>query len=357
MAATIGAGARPWQALAAGAASGENLGMAQPTLAVVVPVFEEAESLPAFHERLMRTLAGVEARATVLYVDDGSRDATPELLADFARRDPRVGVLRLSRNFGKEAALTAGLDHVEADAVVVIDADLQDPPELIPAMLERWRAGAEVVFGRRVARAGDGWFKRLSAHLFYRLLARLSDTPIPPDVGDFRLLDRRAHRAVVALRERNRFMKGLFAWIGFRQEALPYRREPRRGGRSKWRLGRLWSLAVDGITAFSSAPLRLAGPLGLLVASLAFGYGAVIIAKTLLYGDPVPGYPSLMVVILFLGGVQLVALGILGEYLARLYLEAKGRPIYLVERLDPPRYDGPGRHSEEGEHADRGAAP
>lgn len=328
----------------------------QPRIAVVVPVFQEAEGLAEFHERLMRVLTDLEVQATVLYVDDGSRDATPELLERFASADPRVGFLRLSRNFGKEYALTAGLDHVDADAVVVIDADLQDPPELIPEMVARWRAGAEVVFGRRTQRRGEGWFKRLSAHLFYRLLARLSDIPIPPDVGDFRLLDRRAHRALVALRERNRFMKGLFAWIGFRQEALPYVREPRRKGKSKWRFSRLWALAVDGITAFSSMPLRLAGPLGLAVASFAFAYGVWIIGKTLLYGDPVPGYPSLMVVILFLGGVQLLALGVIGEYLGRLYLEAKQRPLYLVERWHPPRYDGIRSRAEEGDDADRGSA-
>lgn len=325
-------------------------------IAVVVPVYEEAEGLAEFHGRLMRVLDGLDAEAAVLYVDDGSRDDTPEVLRRFAEADPRVGFLRLSRNFGKEYALSAGLDHVEADAVVVIDADLQDPPELIPALLARWRAGAEVVFGQRTARPGEGWFKRLSAHVFYRLLGRLSDVPIPPDVGDFRLLDRRAHRALVALRERNRFMKGLFAWIGFRQEAMPYAREPRRRGRSKWRLSRLWSLAVDGITAFSSTPLRLAGPLGLLIALVAFAYGAWIVAKTLLYGDPVPGYPSLMVVILFLGGVQLLALGVIGEYLGRLYVEAKQRPLYLVERWRPPRYDGAGPRPEEGEDADRGSA-
>ncbi len=323
-------------------------------IAVVVPVFEEAEGLPEFHRRLMTVLDGMELAAMVLYVDDGSRDDTPSLLERFAGADPRVGFLRLSRNFGKEYALTAGLDHVDADAVVVIDADLQDPPELIPDLVARWRAGAEVVFGRRTARPGEGWFKRLSAHLFYRLLSRLSDIPIPTDVGDFRLLDRRAHRALATLRERNRFMKGLFAWIGFRQEALPYAREPRRRGRSKWRLSRLWALAVDGITAFSSAPLRLAGPLGLAVALVAFAYGVWIIGKTLLHGDPVPGYPSLMVVILFLGGVQLLALGVIGEYLGRLYLEAKQRPLYLVERLHPARYDGHGQRSQEGEDADRG---
>lgn len=335
----------------------ENLAMSEiPRIAVVVPVYEEAEGIAEFHGRLMRVLDRLEAEAAVLYVDDGSRDGTPELLERFAAEDRRVGVLRLSRNFGKEYALSAGLDHVEGDAVVVIDADLQDPPELIPEMVARWRAGAEVVFGRRTARTGEGWFKRLSAHLFYRLLGRLSEVPIPPDVGDFRLLDRRAHRALVGLRERNRFMKGLFAWIGFRQEALPYVREPRHRGKSKWRLSRLWALAVDGITAFSSTPLRLAGPFGLMVALAAFAYGVWIIGKTLLYGDPVPGYPSLMVVILFLGGVQLLALGVIGEYIARLYIEAKQRPLYLVERWHPPRYDGIRSRAEEGDDADRGSA-
>jgi glycosyltransferase involved in cell wall biosynthesis len=301
------------------------------SLAIVVPAYNEAAGLRELHRRLVEAVAGLDLEVSILLVDDGSRDDTYAVIESLAREDPRVGGLRLSRNFGKELALTAGLDHVEADAVVVIDADLQDPPELIPEMVRRWRAGADVVYGQRTAREGEGWFKRFTAHGFYRVIGRLSETPIPRDTGDFRLLSRRAHQALRRLRERHRFMKGLFAWVGFRQEALPYRRRPRHVGRSRWSWWRLWNLAIEGITSFSGAPLRFVTPIGLVVALIAFGYGAVIIAKTLVWGDPVPGYPSLMVVILFLGGVQMMALGVMGEYLGRLYDESKQRPLYLVE--------------------------
>jgi polyisoprenyl-phosphate glycosyltransferase len=333
------------------------------TLAIVVPAFNEAEGLPELHRRLSAAVEDLDLAVTMLFVDDGSSDGTFAAIETLRAADPRVGALRLSRNFGKELALTAGLDHVDADAVVVIDADLQDPPELIPDMVARWRAGADVVYGQRIARDGEGWFKRASAHAFYRIIGRLSATPIPRDTGDFRLMSRRAHRALCSLRERHRFMKGLFAWVGFRQEALPYRRQPRHQGRSKWGWWKLWNLAVEGITSFSGAPLRLATPLGLAAALFAFAYGVVIIAKTLLWGDAVPGYPSLMVVILFLGGVQLMALGVIGEYLGRLYDEAKQRPLYLVDTLlvaatgDTVRgargYDGGGTSTQESEHADR----
>jgi glycosyltransferase involved in cell wall biosynthesis len=249
-----------------------------------------------------------------------------------------VQAIRLSRNFGKELALTAGLDAADADAVILIDADLQDPPELIPEFIARWREGHDVVFGTRLARDGESWLKRASAAAFYRVMGRLSSTPIPADAGDFRLLSRRAVDALRGLRERHRFMKGLFAWVGFRQCELPFRRDPRMAGRSKFNYWKLWNFALEGITSFSTVPLRLATYVGLLTALLAFGYGAWILLKTLLWGDPVAGYPSLMSVMLFLGGVQLVALGIIGEYLGRLFDEVKQRPLYLVQewRGAPP---------------------
>jgi glycosyltransferase involved in cell wall biosynthesis len=273
--------------------------------------------------------------ACVLYVDDGSRDDTWAVMEDLAAGDPRVRLLRLARNFGKEVALTAGLDHVETDAALVLDADGQDPPELIPAFVDTWRQGYDVVYGQRTARPGEGWLKRATAAAFYRVINRLSDTAIPADTGDFRLMSRRVLDALRQLRERQRFMKGLFAWVGFRQVALPYAREPRLAGASKFNFWRLWNLAIEGITGFSTVPLRIATYLGLGVAALAFAYGVWIIAKTLLWGDPVQGWPTMMAVILFLGGVQLIVLGILGEYLGRLYLEAKQRPLYLVsERRD-----------------------
>jgi glycosyltransferase involved in cell wall biosynthesis len=304
------------------------------TLAVVVPAYNEGEGLRAFHARLGAVLDGLDALdASVLYIDDGSRDDTWSVIAQLAAADPRVTGVRLARNFGKELALTAGLDHADADAVVVIDADLQDPPELIPQFVARWREGFDTVFGTRLERDGESWFKRFTAHAFYRVMERVSATPIPRDTGDFRLLSRRTVDALRQLRERHRFMKGLFAWVGYRQVALPYHRDARHAGRSKFNYWKLWNFALEGITSFSTAPLRIATYVGVLSAFAAFAAGVWIVLKTLLWGDPVAGYPSLMVAMLFLGGVQLMALGIIGEYLGRLYMESKGRPLYLVERV------------------------
>lgn len=310
-------------------------------LVLLVAAHNEAAALPLLHPRLLSVAQGLGPGVRLLYVDDGSRDGTWALLQAFQQASPeRVGVLRLSRNFGKELALTAGLDHVpEGAAVAVLDADGQDPPELVPAMVARWRAGAEVVYGRRVSRAGESLVKRATAAAFYRVINALSDTPIPPDTGDFRLLGPRAVAALRGLRERQRFMKGLFAWVGFRAEALDYERAPRLAGASKFDYWRLWNLALEGITGFSTVPLRIATYVGLASAVLAFLAGLWVIARTLLWDDPVAGWPSLMVAIAFLGGLQLMALGVIGEYLGRLYLEAKQRPLYLVDeaRLPPPR--------------------
>ena len=305
------------------------------SLAIVVAAFDEEAALPLLHPRLAAVLDALDLDTSVLYVDDGSRDRTWEVLEQIAARDPRVGLLRLSRNFGKELALTAGLDQVDADAVVVLDADGQDPPEMLPEFVARWRAGADVVYGRRSSRAGESWLKRATAHAFYRVINRLSPTEIPADTGDFRLLSRRVLEALRGLRERQRFMKGLFAWVGYAQVALPYEREARIAGGSKFNFWRLWNFALEGITGFSTAPLRVATYVGLVSASLAFAFGLWIVAKTLMYGDPVQGWPSLMAVVLFLGGVQLVALGVIGEYLGRLYLESKQRPLYLVRDWRP----------------------
>ncbi len=309
-------------------------------LTVVVAAYNEADGLPLLQPRILAALQevrerfGVEGR--VLYVDDGSRDGTWEAMRALAAADPRVGLLRLSRNFGKEAALTAALDRVEAGAAMIMDADGQDPPELLPRFVERWLEGHDDVHGTRVAREGEGWVKRGTAHLFYRVIGRLSRTPIPADTGDFRLLSPRALDALRQLRERHRFMKGLFGWIGYNSVAIEYEREPRSTGRSKFNLWQLWNFALEGITGFSTAPLRLATYCGLLTALVAFGYGAWVVAKALLFGDPVQGWPTMMAVILFLGGVQLIALGMIGEYLGRLYMESKQRPLYLVDTWLPP---------------------
>lgn len=311
--------------------------MPRTSLTIVIAAFNEEASLPEMHRRLGAVLDGLDAQATVLYVDDGSRDGTWGVLQSLAAKDPRVQLLRLARNFGKELALTAGLDHVDSEAALVLDADGQDPPELIPAFVAKWREGYDVVYGTRTRREGESWLKRFTAAAFYRLMSRLSPTPIPADTGDFRLMSRPVLDALRQLRERQRFMKGLFTWVGFRQVSLPYERAPRLAGGSKFNYWRLWNLALEGITSFSTVPLRLATYVGVLTALGAFAWGLWIVARTVLWGDPVQGWPSLMTVMLFLGGVQLVALGIIGEYLGRLYLEVKQRPLYLVAeaRLPP----------------------
>jgi glycosyltransferase involved in cell wall biosynthesis len=302
-----------------------------PRLTVVVPAYNESAVLAAFHERLSKVLDPLPLTCDVLYVDDGSRDDTWTIMQALATSDSRVGTLKLSRNFGKEAALTAGLDHVDADAAVVIDADLQDPPELIPQLIEQWQAGYDVVYATRSARAGETGFKRFTSAAFYRTMEVLSDVAVPRDTGDFRLLSRRALAALSQIRERQRFMKGLFAWIGYRQTSVKYTRDPRLAGQTKWNYWRLTQLAIEGITSFSSAPLKLATWTGLAASLLAFLFGIKVLLKALLRGDPVPGYPSLMVVVLFLGGIQLLAIGVIGEYIGRNYAESKQRPLYFIE--------------------------
>nr|WP_228735069.1 glycosyltransferase family 2 protein [Xanthomonas euvesicatoria] len=309
-----------------------QLPVASERLTVLIAAFNEETSIPLLHPRLCAVLAQLPALQThVLYVDDGSTDGTWEVLHALTEADAQVSAVRLSRNFGKEVAISAGLDHVLPGAVVLLDADGQDPPELIPEFVALWRGGYDNIFGTRVIREGESWLKRSAAHAFYRVIRRLSRTPIPADTGDFRLLSPRVVQALQQLRERHRFMKGLFGWVGFRQVALPYRREPRLSGHSKFTVWRLWNFALDGITSFSTVPLRAATYLGLLTALLAFLFGAWVVIKAALVGDPVAGWPTLMSVILFLGGVQLIALGLIGEYLGRLYDEAKQRPLYLVD--------------------------
>lgn len=306
-------------------------------LTIVIAAYNEADALPHLQPRIAAVLDGLaDIDGRVLYVDDGSRDDTWQVLRAMAQQDPRIGLLRLSRNFGKEAALTAGLDLVEEGAALILDADGQDPPELIPHFVAKWREGYDDVHGTRRARQGETWLKRASASGFYRVIGRLSQTPIPRDTGDFRLLSPRALAALRQLRERQRFMKGLFGWIGFERAAIEYDRDPRIAGRSKFNVWKLWNFALEGITSFSTAPLRIATYLGMATALFAFAYAAWIIAKKLLWGDPVAGWPTMMSVILLLGGVQLMALGLIGEYLGRLYVESKQRPLYLVHTWLPP---------------------
>ncbi|MDZ4812005.1 MAG: glycosyltransferase family 2 protein [Pseudomonadota bacterium] len=310
---------------------------AHKTLCVIVPVYNESAMLPLLVPRLLNALAYVPAQSQIVFVDDGSSDGTATLLIDLAVQHAQIGYIRLARNFGKEAAMTAGLDYADADAVVVIDADLQDPPELIKAFWQKFEEGFDVIYGQRATRAGESWLKRTTASAFYRVMNRMSKTSVPRDTGDFRLMSRRAVAALKQLRERHRFMKGLFAWVGFKQVGLVYHREPRAAGTTKFNYWKLWNFALEGITSFSTVPLRMATYVGLLTALIAFGYGGFIVFKTMMYGDAVRGYPSLMTVMLFLGGIQLMALGMIGEYLGRMFEESKQRPLYLLDVAQAPR--------------------
>lgn len=305
------------------------------TLSVVVPVFNEEEVLRAFHRRLLAVLGAIEEDWEIIYVDDGSLDATGLILQELQTAEPAVGVARLSRNFGKEAAMSAGLRLARGKAVVVIDADLQDPPELIPDMLNAWRQGADVVNLRRRSRGGETWIKKMTARLFYRIINRLSEVAIPENVGDFRLLNRRVVETLNQFPERNRFMKGLFAWVGYAQVTLDYDRQPRVAGKTKWHYRKLWNFALEGITSFSIAPLKLATYAGFVSAATAFLYALNFLIKTLTMGEPVRGFPTLIVTILLLGGMQLMATGILGEYMGRLFMESKRRPLYLIDDYRP----------------------
>lgn len=306
------------------------------SLSIVIPVFNEQESISLFLEAARPAVAqalaliGPEAQAEFLFVNDGSSDRTADILAIMARLNPDVRSVTLSRNFGKEAALAAGIERARGDAVIPIDVDLQDPPEVIVALVRHWLAGAQVVNARRADRSSDHWFKRWSAHGFYRIINRLSDYPIPENVGDFRLLDRQAVDVIKQLGEQARFTKGLFSWIGFRVATVDYERAPREAGSTKWRLGKLWALAIDGITASTTMPLRIWSYIGGGIAMLAFAYAAFLVLHTLLTGVDTPGYASIMVAVLMLGGLNLMSLGIIGEYLGRVAREVRNRPLYVV---------------------------
>ena len=312
---------------------------AGPPLSLVVPCYNEADNVETLQARLAAVLDGTGCSWEIIYVNDGSRDLTLPRLEAMHARDRRVGVVNLSRNFGKEIALTAGLEHARGAAVVVIDADLQDPPELIPELVAGWRDGYDVVYAQRRAREGETWLKKTTASGFYRLMASLGGVPLPRDTGDFRLMSRRAVDALLRLREHHRFMKGLFAWIGFPSKAVPYDRDARHSGGTSFTYWRLWNLALEGITSFTVMPLKVASYFGLCVSLLAGIYAAQVMVRTILFGNPVAGYPSLMAVILFLGGAQMLTLGVMGEYLGRVFNETKQRPLYLVERHLPASAD------------------
>lgn len=302
------------------------------SITILIPAYNEEEVLDALYDRLATLADSVkDYRFEFLFVNDGSRDRTLEVIKSFATKDNRVSYVNLSRNFGKEIAMCAGIDHADNDALVIIDADLQDPPELIPDMIKLWEAGYDDIYARRRSRNGETWFKKLTSKYFYRVLQQSTSIPIQRDTGDFRLLDRRCVDALKQMREHERYTKGLFSWIGFNKKEITYIRDPRAAGQTKWNYWKLVNLAIDGITTFTTAPLRLASVFGIVVSLAAFVYILFLVIRTILHGTDLAGYPSMMAVILFLGGVQLLSLGVIGEYVGRIFNETKQRPLYLVE--------------------------
>lgn len=302
-------------------------------VSIVVPLYNEAPNVDYLLGRLKSVCERLELSYEIVCVNDGSSDETLSYLIKHHHQNPLIRVINLSRNFGKEIALTAGLDYAIGQTIIPIDADLQDPPELIGEMLEKWRDGYDVVYAVRQSRQGESWLKKFTADSFYRVISSMSRVSIPRNTGDFRLMDRKVVDALKQLPERSRFMKGLFAWVGFKQTAIYYDRAPRYKGQTKWNYWKLWNFAIDGITSFSLVPLKVWSYVGLGLSLLALVYASFLILRTLIYGVDMPGYASIMVGVLFLGGIQLLTLGVIGEYLGRVYEEVKGRPLYLVRDL------------------------
>jgi glycosyltransferase involved in cell wall biosynthesis len=301
-------------------------------ISILIPAYNEQEVLEHLYQRLGK-LANDNKKYEFefLFINDGSRDKTLEIIEDYAKIDSRVSFVNLSRNFGKEIAMIAGFDHVTGDATVIIDADLQDPPELIPTMIKYWEDGFDDVYAKRNSREGETWFKKSSSKWFYKILQKTTNIPIQIDTGDFRLLDRRCIEALQQMRESQRYTKGMFSWIGFNKKEITYDRDPRIAGSSKWNYVKLFNFAIDGITSFTTAPLRISSFIGFIISIVSFVYIMVIVINTTVSGANVAGYPSMMAVVLFLGGVQLLSLGVIGEYVGRIFNETKGRPLYFVE--------------------------
>jgi len=301
----------------------------RPVYSVVAPVYNEEETLPYFYERVVTMMEGLHEPFEIVLINDGSRDGSYQIMRDLHQRDPRVCVADFSRNFGHQIAISAGLDRACGDAVIIIDSDLQDPPEVIPELIARWREGAEVVYAQRAHRSGETRFKLLTAAAFYRLIGRITSVHIPRDTGDFRLLDRRVVDTLVAMREHHRFMRGLSAWVGFRQAAVPYDRAERFAGATKYPLGKMVRFSLDAITGFSYVPLQLATTFGFVLAGLSL-LGIVIAALLRLINGAIVGQATTLILVLLLGGVQLIFLGVIGEYLGRIYDEVRARPLYIV---------------------------
>lgn len=312
--------------------SRENIEKQRNTISILVPCYNEESALRLFYVRTVEVIDELkEYDFEILFVNDGSQDGTLSIMQELHQRDSRVSYLDLSRNFGKEIAVIAGIDYLHGDAAIIMDADLQDPPELISEMIHWWQQGYDDVSAKRSSRAGESFFKKWTSHTFYRVLQHLTDIPIQPDVGDFRLLDRQCLDAVRLMRESQRYNKGIFSWIGFRKKEILFDRQARVSGKSKWNYWKLLNLAIEGITSYSIAPLRVASFMGVWLSALSILYMAYIVIRTLIYGGDVPGYPSLISIILFIGGIQLLFLGIIGEYLGRIFNESKCRPLYFVK--------------------------
>jgi len=300
-------------------------------ISLIAPAYNEEEVIDIFYERTKAVFAELSSYDfEVLFVNDGSKDNTLKVLKNLHKKDNRFGYVSLARNYGKEIAMAAGFDHVNGDAVIIIDVDLQDPPELITEMIAKWEEGYEDVYAKRLSRDGETWLKKWTSKMFYRILARMTRVEIQKDTGDFRLLSRNALDALKQYRESERYTKGLFSLIGFKKVAVHYHRDPRAAGKTKWNYFKLVNLAIEGVTSFTTAPLKIASFVGVILALFAFFFMLVIIFKTLVYGDPVQGYPSMISIVLFLGGIQLLSLGIIGEYIGRTFIETKNRPLYFV---------------------------
>lgn len=304
-------------------------------ITILVPAYNEEEVLDKFYYRLIGVVGSINTyEFEVLFINDGSNDLTLNKIKDYRKKDNRISYVSLSRNFGKETAMIAGLDYAMGDATVIIDADLQDPPELIPEMIKYWEQGYDDVYARRRNRDGESWFKKWSSRTFYKVLQGMTKIKIQKDTGDFRLLDKRCVEALKKLRETQRYTKGMFSWIGYNKKEILFDRECRAAGRTKWNYFKLINLAIEGITSFTTFPLRVSSFFGIIVSIFAFLYMIVIIFKTLIYGEKIQGYPSLMVVLLFLGGIQLISIGIIGEYIGRIFNETKKRPLYFIDEYN-----------------------
>lgn len=303
-------------------------------ITLVVPFYNEEDGIGYFFDRIDRVLSEIDGYSfEILCINDGSKDRTLKLLLEKKSQDSRVKIIDFSRNFGKESALSAGVDYASGDGVIPMDADLQDPPELLKEMIKRWEDGADVVLAKRANRDSDSFMKRFSAQAFYRIHNKLADYPIPENIGDFRLMDRRVVEALKLLPERRRFMKGLFSWVGFKESVIEYTRESRVAGSSKFNGWKLWNFALEGITSFSTAPLRIWAYIGLFISFVSFIYGSFIVIRTIIFGVDLPGYASIFSAVLFLGGIQLIGIGIIGEYIGRIYTETKQRPNYIVDKV------------------------